>query len=522
MIISKKYFIFAFLFITHIAMMNSQVLQQSSAIKFQTMRMPLPFKKNPILTQSYIKNIPNFLEADASGRYLRGKALEPIAREIYKDNFGASFNYVDASYNKGINGIDGLLVKRDIRGNIRKVHIIEIKSGKAYLHANSKIPQLSKEWILNSIDKSLKEKTEALKKLHRLIKKERFFPSMISKNKKEFSRLNAERRLLKKVRLMVENDLFRRFQVSIRYNNGKITVEQWEILKETFKDVPISKRNSDNIFKYSEKKVLEKFSYLDKDNSKLSMFQRYIKIKMFNAFERVLYSKGYSKQEIQSFMYRLRTEASFNPSKEIGDNYVKSDMNESIDKTIENAVKNYKMQMKIMKVGFAILPIIFEGKAVYDFLNGNIGKADFVFNSLSNVVSFSSVFIKQLNPALAVIFIGIDVIKNIYNVKTGKISTTDAVINSVSNLSAVLIGSAAAKATFTALTAAKFTGTIGSFVSSPIGAVIVSGVTLAVTYGVTYFIVNWTGHKLVDKYEAFKSPQRFNLIYKDIKVKYGL
>lgn len=503
-------------------MLNSQVLQQSSAIKFQTMRMPLPFKKNPMLTQSYIKNIPNFLEADASGRYLRGKALEPIAKEIYKDNFGASFNYVDASYNKGINGIDGLLVKRDIRGNIRKVHIIEIKSGKAYLHANSKIPQLSKEWILNSIDKSLKEKTEALKKLHRIIKKEKFFSSLISKNKKEFSRLNAERRLLKKTRFMVENDLFRRFQVSIRYNNGKITVEQWEILKETFRDIPINKRNSDNIFKYAKypkgENILTDFSYLDKDHSELSLFEISIKIKMFNAFERVLYSKGYSKQEIKSFMHRLRTDASFNPLKEIGDDCIESDT----IKTIEKAVKNYKMQMKIMKVGFAVLPIIFEGKAVYDFLNGNIGKADLVFHSLTNGVSFSSVFIKQLNPSLAAIFIVIDIIKNIYNVKTGKISTTDAVINSVSNLSGVLIGGVAAKATFTALTASKFTGTIGSFVSSPVGAVIISGVTFVVTYGVTYFVFNWIGYKIVDKYEAFKSPERFNLIYKDIKVKYGL
>ena len=146
---NKYYPFFLIIFLFSFFELNAQAVLSSKNVKYHSMIQPLSLKKSPSLAIN--PNIPNFLENTSSGRVFRGKALEPVAREVYKHNFGVGYQYVDASYNKGVNGLDGLLVKK----NLRKVHVVEIKSGNASLNAKSSSPQLSKEWILNGIDKSL-------------------------------------------------------------------------------------------------------------------------------------------------------------------------------------------------------------------------------------------------------------------------------------------------------------------------------------------------------------------------------
>ena len=55
----------------------------------------------------------------------------------------------------GRNGIDGLYVKYDKRGNIKDVMLVEAKYGKAQL--NRKTNQMSKEWSLKKIDELIKK-----------------------------------------------------------------------------------------------------------------------------------------------------------------------------------------------------------------------------------------------------------------------------------------------------------------------------------------------------------------------------
>ena len=490
---------------------SAQPVMKSESIKFQSSYLPLSLKKKPQLV--YNSDIPNLLETDR-GRTYRGKALEPIARDIYKHNFGIGYQYVDASYNKGVNGLDGLLVKKNTRGSITKVHVVEIKSGTASLKANILAPQLSKEWILSGIDKSLAEKVTSLEQLQYNIKYNNLSSSQVKQEKAEFSKINKERRLLSKTREMIDNDLFRRFQVNIKYNDGKLLVEQWEVLEETYKDIPINKRNSENIFKWSEKKTLANFSYLDKDNYKLSPFEKKVKKSMFDEFEKVLRKQGYSEVDINSYLKRLRTDKNLNPSNIAG---LADDIDHITKTSFERASKNYNIKNSI---GLTCLALFQKGKVIYDYCNGSIGKTDLIFNSVTNSADLLSVFIKRLNPYMTSVFVVTDVIKNIYSYGKGSISFSNAIINSASNIAGVIVGGLAAKAV--ALGAAKIGGTVGSFVSSPVGGLIVAGITFGVTYFITSNIVRWTGNIIINKYEAIKTPERFNSICNQIRTFYAL
>lgn len=509
---SFKRFFVCMVIIFSLIDLNAQVTINTNVPKFQTAAVPLSLRKSPIIKID--PTFPNVLENSASGRSMRGKILEPIAKEIYKSNFGSKFQYVDATYHSGSNGIDGLLIKKNWRGSITKVHIVEVKSGNASLHVNSKLPQLSKEWILDRIDKSIAEKTKILKKLQKSMKKKDLPSTVLKENRKGFSRINRERRNLKKTRINVVNDNFERFLVDIQYKNGCLTVEQTEILGENpnYKNIPRNKRKPNDIFKWGETKTLAKFSFLDIDDYKLNSFQRQVKNTMFKEFEQTLRKYGYTEAEVQSYMYKLRTDGNFNPSKNgFGDESFKQIAEKSIDKVN----KSYVRQQNVIKGGIITLAVISEGKALYDWRMGSISTADFVFNTTLNMASVVPAFIEKLNPyMMTAIFICIDVVKNAYNIKTGKIKREDGIINVAANISGLGAGVAAS----IALGSAKIGGAIGTFIGTPIGGVIIGGAFVAVTIA----IVKWTGHTIVNYFEAIKEPKRFNLMLIDIRKKYDL
>lgn len=505
-----------YLFISFAFEANAQPVPKPSNFRFSATQVPLSIRKFQTITTN--PSIPNLLEKQGN-KSARGLALEPVAREIYKNTFGSRFKYIDASYNNGANGIDGLLVKKNSRGTVTDVHIIEIKSGKASLKVNNRMPQLSKKWILNSVDKSISEKTSRLVELKNEMNTSNIPKKLLLETKAEYSRINTERRLLKKTRVLVENNVFKRYQVSITYNDGRLKVEQWEVLDEKYKNIRIKKRTPDNVFEWSERKVLADFSYLDKDSSKLSMFEKKVKNLMFENFEKTLRDKGYSDADIQSFMKRLRNDPKFNPSK---NGIAESEMETITNKSIHKVSASYNIQKVVLQSAYIAIALISEGKTIYEYLDGKIGKSDLIFNSLSNTALIAANFVKFLNPYMTLIFIGLDVTKNIYNIKKGKISRTDAMINIVANVSGLVVGSMTSVAVVTALNASAIGAGIGSFIATPIGGAIIGASVFAITYGLVSSVVNFTGHKIVNKYESIKSPNRFNLYCNEIKYTYSL
>jgi len=510
---NKYYLFFLIIFVFSFFELNAQAVLKTNNVKYYPVTLPLSLKKSPSLAIN--PNIPNLLENSSSGRSYRGKALEPVAREVYKHNFGVGYQYIDASYNKGVNGLDGLLVKKNLRGNITKVHVVEIKSGNASLNAKSSTPQLSKEWILSGINKSLEEKVKNLKQLQYDMKSKKISSTMLKEKRAEYTKINKERHDLIKSRNMIENDQYRAYQANVKYNDGRLTVEQWEVLGENYKDIPINKRNPDNIFKWSEKKVLVDFSYLDKDNSKLNSFQKKVKQTMFTEFENILRKQNYSETEIASFMSRLKTDKKFNPSNmRLSDDVIRNTATNSINKVIQ---KNMYIKHGL---GLSLLTIASEVGVVLDYANGNIGTTDFIINSGLNAIEITSNFVTKLNPYMTGIYIATDILKKAYSYGTGKITISNALINTTANIAGFVVGGLAVKAV--ALGAAKIGGAIGSFVSTPVGGIVVSGVVFGVTYGITSSIIKFTGNAIVNKYESIKSPERFDVICNEIKFKYAI
>lgn len=505
---NKYYPFFLIIFLFSFFELNAQAVLSSKNVKYHSMIQPLSLKKSPSLAIN--PNIPNFLENTSSGRVFRGKALEPVAREVYKHNFGVGYQYVDASYNKGVNGLDGLLVKK----NLRKVHVVEIKSGNASLNAKSSSPQLSKEWILNGIDKSLAEKVKNLKQLQNDMKSKKISPTILKEKRAEYTKINKERHLLSKTRKMIENNIYKRYLVNVKYNDGRLTVEQVEVLEERYKDIPINKRNPENSYVYGNSKTLADFSYLDKDNSKLTSFQKKVKKIMFSEFENTLRKLNYSDTEIASFMTRLKTDKNFNPS-----NMILSD--DILNKIAVDSQNKVQKNMYIKHgIGLSLLTVASEIGVVRDYANGNIGTVDFIINSGLNAIEITSNFVPKLNPYMTGIYIATDILKNVYNVGSSKISISTALINTSANIAGIVVGGLAAKAV--ALGAAKIGGTVGSFVGTPIGGIVVGGVVFGVTYGITSTVVKFTGNTIVNKYESIKSPERFNTVCNEIKVKYAI
>ena len=509
----NKYFpFFLIIFLFSFFELNAQAVLSSKNVKYHSMTQPLSLKKSPSLAIN--PNIPNFLENSKSGQNLRGKTLEPVAREVYKHNFGVGYQYVDASYHKGVNGLDGLLIKKNLRGDITKVHVVEIKSGTASLKVNQNMPQLSKDWILSGIDKSLAEKVKNLKQLQYDMKSKKISPTILKEKRTEYSKINKERHLLSRTRKMVENNIYKRYLVNVKYNDGRLTVEQVEVLEERYKDIPINKRNPENSYVYGNSEPLVDFSYLDKDNSKLISFQKKVKKIMFSEFENTLRKLNYSDTEIASFMTRLRTDKNFNPSNlNLSDNI--------LNKIAINSQNKVQKNMYIKHgLGLSLLTIVSEVGVVQDYANGNIGTVDFMINSGLNAIEITSNFVTKLNPYMTGIYIATDILKNVYNVGSSKISISTALINTSANIAGIVVGGLAAKAV--ALGAAKIGGTVGSFVGTPIGGIVVGGVVFGVTYGITSTVVKFTGNTIVNKYESIKSPERFNAVCNEIKVKYAI
>ena len=504
MIVSRKIHVLFVLFIVLFSDKLTAQVQTArffSSYKYYTPAVTL----SPVYKSKTIAPV-NYLESNIGGGYgKRGKALEPIASSIYKISIARNFIEVDATY-RTVNGLDGLFVKTNSRGHVTKVHIIEIKSADARIEFFKDFPQCSKKWNLMVMDKSLAEY-------------DRYIDFRTKEgNFNEVKKLEAGKELLRQSRVAVERGEYDFYHVNITYTDGHLKVSQWKILSEEYEKINRNEWTPDNVFKYGDEKILADFSYLDKDFKNLSNFEKQMRQTMFENFEAQLKTMGKSPEEIASFMKELRTNENFNPSKAIEQKIVEE---ETIN-AMEKIQKKFVRQNNILKGGFAAIAIFMEVKSIYKFINGRISTSELIFDSVSNTTMLAATFIPKFSPFMTVIFGAIDVAKNLYSYSKGSITTSEAIINITANISGLLTGTIATTALMSALSAAEIGGTVGSFITTPIGGTIIGGLMFTVTYGLTFVIVKAVGTKIVNVFESYKAPERFNQICFTISEKYQL
>lgn len=487
----KPKIIFAILlFIFSTKILTAQALKQNFVIKFKCSFLPYTAQiRMPALSKITVEN---YFETSAGGKSYRGKMLEPIAREIYKNNFARNFKSLDATYNNGTNGLDGLFVKFDSRKNIRKVHVVEIKSGNAQLNKFNK--QMSKKWINSGINKSILEKEKNLVKLRNKISAERN-PIKRMTLKNEFKNLNNERKYLNKAKTNIQYGNYERYLVRIDYLDGKIKVIQQKILKETkFNDVITGTP-----------KILSEFSYLDKDALKLNSFQRQIKETIFNEFDEGLKKLGKTPEQRAAFMYELKTNPNFTSTKEFSQVELSKAAKNKIKKIQNNF--NIRSQIRFIKSGILLLSVASEAKSIFDFVQNKITISDFAFASVSNMIATTSLFIEQLNPYLVPIMLTLDLTKNLWNWSRGNVNTSQAIINISSSVAgtAAFMGGAAIGATI----GGSIGGGIGGFVGGVIGG--------SIAAGVAFISVNFIGQKIINYYEILRESKAFDLFCDDLQ-----
>lgn len=474
------------LFIFSAGILSGQALKQDIGTKFK--RSFLPYSTQAKMPTLSIIPVENYFETSARGKSYRGKMLEPIAREIYKNNFARNFKTLNATYNNGTNGLDGLFVKFDSRGNIRKVHVVEIKSGNAQLNKFNK--QMSKKWINSSINKSILEKEKNLVKIRNKISAERNPIKRITL-KNEFKNLNNERKYLKKAKTSIQHGNYERYLVRVDYLDGKVKVIQQKILKETkFNDVVAGTP-----------KILSEFSYLDKDSSKLNSFQRQIKATMFNGFDEGLKKLGKTPEQREAFMYELKTNPNFTSTKEFSQ--------VELSKATKNKIKeilNARSKIRFIKGGIFLLSVASEAKSIYDFAQNRISISDFVFDTANNMIAVTSLFIEKLNPYLIPIVLTLDGVKNLLKWSRGSITTSQAIINVSSSIAgtAAFLGGAALGAKI-----GSTIGGVGGFIGGIAGGIIAAG--FAVIFA------NFIGQEIVNHYEILRESKAFDLFCDDLQ-----
>jgi|GEM_PF-6596908 len=475
----------------------------------------------------------NLLEATKAGQRIRGLAFEAVARDIYKE-LNKSFEWVDATYNNGNNGIDGLALKYK-GGEVTDVHVIEVKSGNAHLGQTKSGMQLSKKWILHSLDKSIAQKTKKaaqlkkkMKSLEKKAKTSKRAAAKLEKIRKKFEELNKNKRYLKKAMELVKKGRYRRFVLRVSYEGGKFVMTQQEASEDANGKIKLGKAI----------KIMP-FSYLEKDIATLKPGQLRWRNRMLRKLEAYLKDSGlFSEDEIKEFMKQLTKKGGW----------------KSVQKAIQSRITTIKNITVGIGASFFLWSAYNEVKMICDYTQGKITKTDFVFNTITNGLGLATgafgiattafgdtSLVQSINTAVVnsgimntgistwimnnsnivmiVVFTTIDVIKNVYNISRGNIRTSEGIINIAATVVGAVAGSVGAwggaiagAAIGTAL------GPAGSVIGGAIGG-IVGGIG---GFFIGNKVTSGLGHLIVAKYEAYKEPERFHDYCGAVRQQYAL
>ena len=212
---------------------------------------------------------------------VKGQALEATARTNFMAN-GKGIEQLNVTYNGGKNGLDGAFIKRDKYGHIRQFYVQEVKSGNAKLSLNKQTPQMSRQWILDDIEKSMARGSSAYGK-------------------------NAQ--VLETARSFVKNDVnMKRFVDRVNLENGRLKIERTYIGRDlNYQNVPLKNRSIDNVFEVSGKKVIADIPVLDKYATRLTPYQKRVRDDMFNSLSVRMKKNGFSDSAVSRTLYEIRT-----------------------------------------------------------------------------------------------------------------------------------------------------------------------------------------------------------------------
>lgn len=434
-----------------------------------------------------------------------GTRMEPVLQMMMKKSQGRKNTWIDATYNNGYNGIDGLLVKRK-HGVITSVNVYEFKTNGAKLNVNeASAPQMSKKWILTSIDKKMASLEKRLKTINNdIIKaKSKGKLNQVKSLKNDFQKINAEKRNIRATRKFIQDGNYQRYIARLTYKNGRIDVTIQKILGEkNWRKIPRWERTQENTFYLGKEKSMKGFlfSLFDKDDKKLTINQRFYKRQFFKQVKIQLKSEKRTQPEIAQYINDMK-------SGKITDIQGKS----KIEMVSRKDNKRANFQMQTLKYGFVALAVLQEAVAGKKLIYGEITTSDFVFETVLNVVSISGVFINSMASFLTPLFIAVDAAKNIYDFTDGKIILQDAVINIASNVVSLLV-------------ATKVSFAVGTFSSilPPLGGLVVGFVTFAVTYFVVYTGSRFLGKFIVNKYDSLREPEYFKAYCNAVRIKYAI
>ena len=212
---------------------------------------------------------------------VKGQALEATARTNFMAS-GKGMEQLNVTYNGGKNGLDGAFIKRDNYGHIRQFYVQEVKSGNAKLSLNKQTPQMTRQWILDDIEKSMSRGSASGGKNYQALETARSF---------------------------VKNDVnVKRFVDRVNLENGRLKIERTYIGGEkNYHNVPANKRNIDNVFDISGKRVIADIPVLDKHAARLTPYQKRVRDDMFNSFSARMKQNGFSDSAINRTLYEIRT-----------------------------------------------------------------------------------------------------------------------------------------------------------------------------------------------------------------------
>lgn len=521
---------------------HCQPVKKIEAIRFHTPAVQLSLVQAQHLSWQALqaakyRKKSNLLEATKAGQRIRGLAFEAVARDIYKE-LNKSFEWVDATYNNGNNGIDGLALKYK-GGEVTDVHVIEVKSGNAHLGQTKSGMQLSKKWILHSLDKSIAQKTKKaaqlkkkMKSLEKKAKTSKRAAAKLEKIRKEFEELNKNKRDLKKAMELVKKGRYRRFVLRVSYEGGKFVMTQQEASEDANGKIKLGKATE-----------IMPFSYLEKDIATLKPGQLRWRNRMLHKLEAYLKESGmFTKKEVENFMKLLTTEGN----------------SKAVEKAIVTRITTLKYSTIGVGAGFVLLSAGNEIKTIYDYVQGKINRTDLVFNSIMNGLGIAtgtfgiaatafggssalqtvntavvntgvgSFIASHANIVIMVMLTTVDVIKNVYNISKGNVRTSEGVINIAANIVGAAAGAfgawggaklglaagAAIGGRFAGLQGAAIGGAIGTVVGGLIGGIGGFFIGNKVTSGL--------GHLIVAKYEAYKEPERFHDYCGAVRQQYAL
>lgn len=112
--------------------------------------------------KKYKESLGKYIEDKFNECDLECKEVEKIKGNICErfmdDFYGKDWQRIEGE--RGVNGIDGLYIKRDKDGNIKDVLIVECKYNTSQLKRTQHGMQMSKNWTTNAVENLIKEYPE--------------------------------------------------------------------------------------------------------------------------------------------------------------------------------------------------------------------------------------------------------------------------------------------------------------------------------------------------------------------------